>query len=111
MWQGGKGDVLDAASPGPARKKAKLSTSTSKESILPEWYAEKISHKYCSNGTMPYLKVLKRELSHQVSGLRNVKVYRCSGLHCPAHLYLKHSLYIHGSNGVYVGFQVYILLV
>ena len=111
MWQGGKGDVLDAASPGPARKKAKLSTS--KESILPEWYASMIQHRYTYNHTMPYLKQLRQELSHQVPGLRkkDVKVYRCSGLHCPAHLYHKHSLYIHGSNGVYVGFQVYILMV
>lgn len=118
MWQGGKGDVLDAAEiPSvPVSKKPKLlheTTQVRKSDVLPQWYASMIQHRYTYNHTMPYLKQLRQELSHQVPGLRNkdVKVYRCSGLHCPAHLYHRHSLYIHGSNGVYVGFQVYILVV
>ena len=116
MWQGGV--LLAAADPcsPPSMKKPKLEHETTripKSQVLPQWYASIIHNKYNYNHTMPYLRTLKQELISQIPALReqaasDVKVYRCSGIHCPVHLVSKRSLYIHSSNGVYVGFQVYI---
>jgi hypothetical protein len=101
-----------------SRKRAKVSAAqgasgigSNTSNILPLWYTKFIDNRYTVNSTMPCLAKIKENLVEQVPELKSavskVRVYRCSGVHCPAHLYHENALYVHHSNGIYVGIQVY----
>jgi hypothetical protein len=92
---------------------------------LPTWFSSKQMSDYSTNLTMPCLELRKRSLLDCLQSLtkkdckskgipeeacqdKKITVGRFGGIYCPVHLAHpeKPTLYVHGSNGVYLGIQV-----
>lgn len=79
-----------------------------KESPLPKWFTNHTKGSFSCNTSMPTLKFIKEMLVDYIGSEDGLYVCRCGGVYCPVHLY-NNSKYVHGSNGVYIGFKVYIM--
>ena len=79
--------------------------------LLPAWFLSGITHGITYNTSMPCLEGLKQSLQKDLPE-GDIMMARCGGVYCPVHL-LKTppQFHIHGSNGVYIGVQVYIIMI
>ncbi len=76
-----------------------------KDCRLPTWFTSHTKGNFSCNTSMPSLKYIREMLVDYLGTSEDLYVARCGGVYCPVHLYSNRK-YVHGSNGVYIGYKV-----